>query len=151
MEIWWVPPTLHKWISAFAGMEIFCPAIYSPFFLLYYGCELKRRTIKMVNEITIGILIKQLSDKDGLVREKARLTLVDIGKETTLALTEAVDRQRPANALGSRQSTGSNRLPGRDSGAHQGAGRQYFRYSLAGVLRRWLVSVPIVSSLCLKH
>ena len=41
----------------------------------------------MVNEITIGILIKQLSDKDGQVREKARLTLVDIGKEATLPLT----------------------------------------------------------------
>jgi len=42
----------------------------------------------MVNEISIDTLIKQLSDKDGLVREKARLTLVDIGKEATLALTK---------------------------------------------------------------
>jgi HEAT repeat protein len=42
----------------------------------------------MVNEISIEILIKQLSDKDGQVREKARLTLVDIGKEATLALTK---------------------------------------------------------------
>jgi HEAT repeat protein len=41
----------------------------------------------MVNEITIDNLIKQLSDKDGQVREKARLTLVDIGKEAALPLT----------------------------------------------------------------
>ena len=60
----------------------------------------------MVNEITIGILIKQLSDKDGLVREKARLTLVDIGKETTLALTKLLTdkdqqtRWEAAKALG---------------------------------------------------
>ena len=42
----------------------------------------------MVNESKINGLIKQLSDKDGQVREKARLTLVDIGKEATLALTK---------------------------------------------------------------
>jgi HEAT repeat protein len=41
----------------------------------------------MVNENRIDTLIKQLSDKDGQVREKARLTLVDIGKEATLPLT----------------------------------------------------------------
>ena len=41
----------------------------------------------MVNESKIDNLIKQLSDKDGQVREKARLTLVDIGKEATLPLT----------------------------------------------------------------
>jgi HEAT repeat protein len=42
----------------------------------------------MVNESGIDDLIKQLSDKNGQVREKARLTLVDIGKEATLALTK---------------------------------------------------------------
>ena len=42
----------------------------------------------MVNESKIDNLIKQLSDKDGQVREKARLTLVDIGKEATLPLTK---------------------------------------------------------------
>ena len=50
----------------------------------------------MVNESRIDTLIKQLSDKDGQVREKARLTLVDIGKEATLALTKlltAKDKQ----------------------------------------------------------
>ena len=50
----------------------------------------------MINEILINTLIKQLSDKDGQVREKARLTLADIGKEATLPLTElltAADRQ----------------------------------------------------------
>jgi HEAT repeat protein len=36
----------------------------------------------------IDALIKQLSDKDGLVRGKARLTLVDIGKEATIPLTK---------------------------------------------------------------
>jgi HEAT repeat protein len=41
----------------------------------------------MVNKNSIDILIKQLSDKDGQMREKARLTLVDIGKEATLPLT----------------------------------------------------------------
>jgi HEAT repeat protein len=42
----------------------------------------------MINEILINTLIKQLSDKDGQVREKARLTLADIGKEATLPLTK---------------------------------------------------------------
>jgi HEAT repeat protein len=41
----------------------------------------------MVDASKIDNLIKQLSDKDGLMREKARLTLVDIGKEATLPLT----------------------------------------------------------------
>lgn len=36
----------------------------------------------------IDALIKQLDDKKGQVREKARLTLVDIGKEATIPLTE---------------------------------------------------------------
>ena len=42
----------------------------------------------MVNESRIDTLIKQLSDKDGQIREKARLKLVDIGKEATLPLTK---------------------------------------------------------------
>jgi HEAT repeat protein len=42
----------------------------------------------MVNEIIIDTLIKQLSDKEGQVREKARLILVDTGKEATLPLTK---------------------------------------------------------------
>jgi HEAT repeat protein len=42
----------------------------------------------MVNESRIDNLIKQLSDKDGQVREKARLPLVDIGKDATLPLTK---------------------------------------------------------------
>ena len=41
----------------------------------------------MVDASKIDNLIKQLSDKDGLMREKARVTLVDIGKEATLPLT----------------------------------------------------------------
>ena len=36
----------------------------------------------------INALIKQLSDKDGRVREKARLALVDIGKVATIPLTK---------------------------------------------------------------
>ena len=44
----------------------------------------------MVNESRIDTLIKQLSDKDGQVREKARLTLVDIGKEATLPLIKVL-------------------------------------------------------------
>jgi HEAT repeat protein len=43
---------------------------------------------KQMNTNIIDSLIKQLSDKDGQVREKARLTLVDIGKETTAPLTK---------------------------------------------------------------
>jgi HEAT repeat protein len=35
---------------------------------------------------SIDILIRQLSDKDGMVREKARLMLVSVGKEATLPL-----------------------------------------------------------------
>ena len=60
----------------------------------------------MVNENRIDTLVKQLSDKDGQVREKARLTLVDIGKEATLPLTallNAKDQQtrwEAAKALG---------------------------------------------------
>jgi len=60
----------------------------------------------MINESRIDTLIKQLSDKDGQVRENARLTLVDIGKEATLALTKlltAKDQQtrwEAAKALG---------------------------------------------------
>ncbi len=42
----------------------------------------------MVNANKIDVLIKQLSDKDGQIREKARLKLVDIGKEATLPLTK---------------------------------------------------------------
>jgi HEAT repeat protein len=41
-----------------------------------------------MNTGIIDALIKQLSDKDGQVREKARLTLVDIGKEATAPLTK---------------------------------------------------------------
>ena len=41
----------------------------------------------MADKSTIDTLIKQLSDNEGQVREKARLTLVDIGKEATLPLT----------------------------------------------------------------
>jgi HEAT repeat protein len=60
----------------------------------------------MVDASKIDNLIKQLSDKDGLVREKARLTLVDIGKEATLPLTKLLtdkDKQtrwEAAKALG---------------------------------------------------
>lgn len=42
----------------------------------------------MASENQIDTLIKQLSNKDGQAREKARLTLVDIGKEATLPLTK---------------------------------------------------------------
>ena len=42
----------------------------------------------MVNANNIDVLIKQLSNKDGQIREKARLKLVDIGKEATLPLTK---------------------------------------------------------------
>ena len=41
----------------------------------------------MANESSINTLINLLSDKDGQVREKSRLALVDIGKEATLPLT----------------------------------------------------------------
>jgi HEAT repeat protein len=60
----------------------------------------------MVNESNIDVLIKQLSDKDGQAREKARLTLVNIGKDVTFPLTElltAKDKQtrwEAAKALG---------------------------------------------------
>jgi HEAT repeat protein len=60
----------------------------------------------MVDASKIDTLIKQLSDKDGQVREKARLTLVDIGKEATLPLTalltakEQQTRWEAAKALG---------------------------------------------------
>lgn len=60
----------------------------------------------MTNEITINNLIRQLSDKDGQVREKARLALADIGKEATLPLTALLtdkDKQtrwEAAKALG---------------------------------------------------
>ena len=55
----------------------------------------------MASENQIDTLIKQLSNKDGQAREKARLTLVDIGKEATLPADQNPDRQRPANTLGS--------------------------------------------------
>ena len=41
-----------------------------------------------MNTDKINALIQLLSDKDGYVREKARLTLVKIGKEATVPLTE---------------------------------------------------------------
>ena len=37
----------------------------------------------MIDEIKIDDLVKQLNNKDGQAREKARLALVDIGKEAT--------------------------------------------------------------------
>jgi HEAT repeat protein len=59
-----------------------------------------------MNMDTINTLIRQLSDKNGQVREKARLALVDIGKEATAPLTvllTAKDQQtrwEAAKALG---------------------------------------------------
>jgi HEAT repeat protein len=50
----------------------------------------------MIDEIKIDDLVKQLNNKDGQAREKARLALVDIGKEATLPLTKILaerDRQ----------------------------------------------------------
>ena len=41
----------------------------------------------MANDTKIESLVKQLSSKDGDARQKARLALVDIGKEATLPLT----------------------------------------------------------------
>ena len=60
----------------------------------------------MTDDIQINTLVKQLSDNDGQTREKARLALVDIGKEATLPLTKILgDRDRQtrweaAKALG---------------------------------------------------
>jgi HEAT repeat protein len=60
----------------------------------------------MANESAIDILIKQLGSQDGQVREKARLALVDIGKEATLPLTKLLSdkdqqtRWEAAKALG---------------------------------------------------
>jgi len=87
----------------------------------------------MIDNIKIGGLVKQLSDKDGQTRQTARLALVDIGKDATLPLTKILadpDRQtrwEAAKALGAIADIAA--IPAL---IHH-YGRRYFRYPLAGI------------------